>query len=151
MFGPHNDYPTISTLHCHISTLSCTSLTTTFTAVTLHPFAGHSDLELSFWNTHKLVFGSPTQLESSERAQWRSTIWWFNSEHTSFQHSHALSLTICVANTVSYAASCLCICWMWEFAASNADAHANKQTITATCLNERFQSEFLVCFLSSAQ
>ncbi len=108
---------------------------------------------LSLKHTQTCVWVSHTEW-SSEGTQWCSTIPWFNSEHMSFQHSHALSLIICVANTVSYTAvtySCLCIWWMWEFAASNVDAHANKQTITATCLNYRFQLEFLVCFLSSTQ
>lgn len=100
----------------------------TFTAVTWKPFADHSGLELSLKCTQTCVWVSHTEW-SSEGMQWCSTIPWFNSEHMSFQHSHAL--TICIANMVSYTTvtySCLCIWWMWEFAASNEDAHTNKQT-----------------------
>lgn len=57
--------------------------------------------------------------------------------------THELSAFICAIthNLRCYSLICRCnlqlprIWWMWEFAASNVDAHANKQTITATCIN----------------
>lgn len=121
---PYNKYPTVSAKHSHISALH-------FSNPGLHC----SDMKGICWpfrswtlplkHTQTCILVSHTEW-SSWGTQRHNIIRQFNSEHKSFQHSDALSLT----NAVSYAAA--------SSTYSASDAHSNKQSTNAARLNYCF-------------
>lgn len=141
---PYNKYPTISAKHSHIPTLH-------FSSHDLHcsdmkgicwPFRSWT---LSFKHTQTCILVSHTEW-SSWGTQWHNIIRQFNSEHKSFQMCyHSQSALLMQSRMQLYHLK------IRTLVTSNADVHTNKQSTNAGCLNYCFQSEFLVCFLSSAQ
>lgn len=113
---------TATSQHCHFSNhhLHCSEM-----KAICWPFLSWTH---SLKHTQTCILVSHTEWNSLG-TQRHSTIQQFNSEHKSFQHSDVLSLTICVANTVSYAAVSYTLTLhltIWKLVTSNADAHTNK-------------------------